>query len=176
MKELSLSRSALVSLIDQMYPAPDDVGPWGPFGPWVRWVIAGLNPQPLPPKVLERWGPVPDPVRARIFAGTVLKNVSELSVLAEALGDNGRSADVGAAWLERFVNDWCGNEPIKGPFGPVPDPWRPISAADVHPANLVVAGAMFDRAAGAIEDAKLRDAVARAADQLLETGMSRLSR
>lgn len=185
MREITIATSALAALLEYL---PDLVEPEhvSPGGPGVRrWEWALLNPQPLPPRVAllgeylrlgsSEWGSRPNP---QLWASTIRAVINaHLDQLAMAgiiivSGDTDDPVRVISESLSLLVDDLCGTPPRKGPF---PKPWGPLLDSDtLHPANLVVAGTQFQKAADALEGTPLHDALDQAAEQLLTEGVRRL--
>ncbi len=175
MPELTLSKQALIKLLERA--SPDPCEPYGcdpsePPGeppeppPWEFPRLLRLNPQPLPPR--GHWRPV---TAARMTIARMLA----LHESAELIGgDGGRRA---TGMIERrvteLVDDWCGTRPHPRPF---PWPWGPIlrGSEELQPIDLIVAGAQFQKAAETLEGCALRKSFEEAAERLLTTGVSRL--
>jgi hypothetical protein len=190
METLSLSKASLIALLDAaLYPNPDDPGdpsnPWGPYGPigpvigWalrqVSWVA--LNPQPLPP-VPDPWrvaGPIPQPWRAALLARVTIDRLVAEGQSAEVATDTGRvesGHDAIRTRIAELVDEFCGNRP---PRWPLPSPWPPkLDATQLHPVDLLVIGAQFQKAADSMVDNPLQADFSAAADQLLQTGVQRV--
>ena len=182
MPELSLSKQALIELLERA--SPDPCEPYGcdpseppPEGPDVeplpdppprefpRWLR--LNPQPLPPK--GHW-------RSANAARTIIAQALNLHELTEALASDGGERALGVIQhkVSEFVDDWCGTPPhYPKPF---PWPWGPLvrGTEELQPIELIVAGAQFQKAADALEGNALQEIFEGAADRLLQTGVSRL--
>ena len=178
MPELTLSKQALIELLERASPDPcepygcgggmtDPNNPHTPedapreFPPWLR-----LNPQPLPPK--GHW-------RSANAARTIIAQVLTLHELTEALASDGGERGLGVIQrkLSEFVDEWCGTRPHPKPF---PWPWGPFVSGteELQPIELIVAGAQFQKAADALEGNALQESFEGAADRLLQTGVSRL--
>ena len=182
MAEITLSTSVLADLLDYL-PNPDDAGPVGPAGPvirWLDWVM--LNPQPLPPREIvfgprpEPWGPGPIPWRwaalARATISTHLERL-EMAGIIIVSGDTERAVRSSSESLNQFVDEICGTPPYKGPF---PRPWGPfLDTETLHPINLISVGAQFQRAADALGNSPLHDALEQAALRALSAGLERLT-
>jgi hypothetical protein len=153
MPELSLSKQALIELLERASPdpcepygcdpseppnEPPDPPPWE-FPRWLR-----LNPQPLPPK--GHW-------RSANAARTLIAQALTLHELTEALASDGGERALGVIHrkVSEFVDDWCGTRPHPKPF---PWPWgrRPSSPS----------GCLTPRAG------VLKDPIPRCCDQLLQ--------
>jgi hypothetical protein len=175
MPELSLSKQALIKLLERASPDPCEpygCDPWEPPNeppdppPWEfpRWLR--LNPQPLPPK--GHW-------RAANAARTIIAQVLNLHEVSEALASDGGERAMGMiqSKVSEFVDDWCGTDTRPKPF---PWPWGPIvrGTEELQPIELIVAGAQFQKAADALEGNVLQESFEGAADRLLQTGVSRL--
>lgn len=186
MPDITISTSALVQLLDQ-YPNPDEVTPYGPAGPVVRrldWVA--LNPQPLPPvesglaalaRVANReWGAAADPQRWAVATRAMISAHLERFTLAGIIivsGDTERPVAEIERSISSMIDEWCGTPPHRGPF---PGPWGPVLDSELlHPANLVVAGVQFQKAADGLRDSPLRDVFERAAERLLSEGFGRMA-
>jgi hypothetical protein len=186
MPDITISTSALVQLLDQ-FPNPDEVTPFGPAGPVVRgleWVA--LNPQPLPPiesglvalarTATREWGAHADPQRWALATRAVINaHLDHLALVGIIIvgGDQERPvAEIGRS-ISAMIDEWCGTPPHRGPF---PGPWGPVLDSErLHPANLVVAGAQFQKAADALRDNPLHDVFERAAERLFTEGFARLA-
>ena len=194
MPELSLSKQALIELLEHASPDPCEpygCDPWEPppgqqppLGPGDIDILLRLNPQPLPPDpgdVLLRLNPQPLPPRrghwrAANAARTIIAQVLNLHEVSEALASDGGEQAVGMiqSKVSDFVDDWCGTDTRPKPF---PWPWGPIvrGTEELQPIELIVAGAQFQKAADALEgNAALQESFEGAADRLLQTGVSRL--
>jgi hypothetical protein len=175
MLELSLSKQALIKLLERASPDPCEpygCDPWEPPNeppeppPWEfpRWLR--LNPQPLPPK--GHW-------RAANAARTIIAQALTMHELTEALASDGGERALGVIHrkVSAFVDDWCGTRPHPKP---VPWPWGPLvrGTEELQPIELIVAGAQFQKAADALGGTALQESFEGAADRLLQTGVSRL--
>jgi hypothetical protein len=175
MPELSLSKRALIELLERASPdpcepygcdpsEPPDEPPEPPIWLFPRWLR--LNPQPLPPR--GHW-------RSANAARTIIAQVLTLHELTEALASDGGERALGVIQrkVSEFVDDWCGTRPHPKPF---PWPWGPIvrGTEELQPIELIIAGAQFQKAADALEGNPLRESFEGAADRLLQTGVSRL--
>jgi hypothetical protein len=177
MPELSLSKQALIELLERA--SPDPCEPYGcdpseppneppepPIWEFPRWLR--LNPQPLPPK--GHW-------RSANAARTIIAQALTLHEWTEALASDGGERALGVIEREvsEFVDDWCGTRPHPKPF---PWPWGPIvrGTEELQPIELIVAGAQFQKAADALGGHALQERFERAADRLLQTGVSRLEK
>jgi hypothetical protein len=165
---------SLVSLLTSAYPNPEDDNPPGPWDPVIRkvltrisrfgpqpepWVLAGLNPQPLPPRAAI----------AAALAQEVVDSLGSLQVLAEALPQEGQRAV--RNHLARFIDD-CGNGRI--PF-PWPWPWPPIrKERELGPVELVVIGAQLANAARGFADSSLQKDLEEGGARLIEMGVSQM--
>lgn len=194
MREITMSTSALTRLFDYL-PNPDDPEPVGPGGPVIRWLDwVSLNPQPLPPVATgfqralfgpgpipwgpssQAWGPRPEPWRwAMLTRATISAHLDRLSAVGIIIvgGDVERAVQATSDSISSFVDDICGTPPHKGPF---PGPWGPVLDSEtLHPINVVTAGVQFQTAADALTDSTMHDVLERAAERLLDVGLSRLS-
>lgn len=177
MSDITISRKACVSMVSVLTganPNPEDdtpVGPWGPvirkaltrisrFSPFPEpWVLAGLNPQPLPPRHAI----------AAALAQEVVDSVIALSELAEVMPQESQGA--ASKRLERFIDD-CGNGRI--PF-PWPWPWPPIRRQrEFGPVELVVIGAQLASSAQGLTDSSLQGALEEGGARLIEMGLSQM--
>jgi hypothetical protein len=178
----TLSKALLVRLLDAGLPRDDDPGPYGPLGPIMRliwrdlsWVM--LNPQPLPPDPppdLWRFGPLPDPWRATLFARqTIDRLVTEARFGEVAAGSvqADQVIEVVRAHVFEFVDDFCGNRP---PRWPRPGAWPPTR--NPGGLDLLLAGAQFQKAADAMSDNPLRADFSAAADRFFSIGLERMQR
>jgi hypothetical protein len=147
-------------------PLPPVAGPVP--DPWRRLLWALLNPQPLPPVA----GPVPDPWRSAFLARTVIDQAVAQYRSAEMLSaeQSERAFEAVRSYMREFVDDYCGTRP---PRWPRPWPWPPqLDSVQLHPIDLLVAGAQFQKAADF--DHPLRTDFSSAADQLFEAGLRRM--
>ena len=176
MPELSLSKQALIELLERASPDPCEpygCDPWEPPNEppeppiWEFPRSLRLNPQPLPPK--GHW-------RATNAARTIIAQALTMHELTEALASDGGERTLGVIQrkVSAFVDDWCGT-PSHYPR-PFPWPWGPIvrGTEELQPIELIVAGAQFQKAADALEGTALQESFEGAADRLLQTGVSRL--
>lgn len=173
---INLTKTVLVKLLD-FFPNPDDPEPHGPGGPVIRAIRAGFRFEPHPDPWRSgpspdpwRLGPQPDPWRSAVIARTIIDRAVAQYQLAEV--EQSKSAVEGVRLQMRaYVDDFCGTRP---PRWPRPWPWPPkFDPADVHPVELLIAGAEFQRAA-ALNNPLQADFSA-AADQLFENGFKRLA-
>lgn len=186
----TLSANALFSLIDSLYPNPDDTGsgrgPWGPYGPGgpvssIASLLSAidevmLNPQPLPPRWSEVFsqssalssGPSPDPWRASLVARfTAAQMVAQLQFTQTLTGEQSeRVVGQFRANLREVADDWCGT-----PSGHVPP--RP-GGGPLSAAELIAAGAQFARLADGLSGHPLQDDFTNTANQLVQTALNRL--
>lgn len=87
-------------------------------------------------------------------------------------GDTEHPVQVITKSLSTVVDELCGTPPHKGPF---PALWGPLlDTGTLHPVNLVIAGIQFQKAADALQDHPLHDALDQAAERLLGEGFNRL--
>jgi hypothetical protein len=185
MLEITVPTSALVKLFDYL-PNPDDPDPVGPAGPVIRgldWVL--LNPQPLPPREVlvprlvrhlgAEWGPRPEPwVWASTTRAVITAHLDRFTMAGIIIvsGDTEHPVQVITKSLSTVVDELCGTPPHKGPF---PALWGPLlDTGTLHPVNLVIAGIQFQKAADALQDHPLHDALDQAAERLLGEGFNRL--
>jgi hypothetical protein len=178
---LNLQVKSIARLLDSLgYPDPEDTdGGWGPIGPVVRGLTwAALNPQPLPPRGLvdnvKRFGPQPDPWRSALLARVEIDRMLGLARMLEALGGE-RRQEVMSRQLAEMVDEWCGTPPK--PRWPLPWPfafrWRD-EEFKIGPADLVLMGVQFQKAAEALSDSALAEDFTAAANRLTQTGLERL--
>jgi hypothetical protein len=187
----SISKTALVSLVDAFLPRDDGTEPWGPGTPvilnWLSWIL--LNPQPLPPKIgpsPDPWlaGPVPDPWNRgaglqpdpwRSFA--LVRLVTERAIshyqFAELTLNTGqleKATDVVGMQIHRFVDEFCGTWPPRFPW-----PWpRKFDPRELHPVDFIVAGAEFQKASDTVAENQLKNHLSAAAERLFEMGLNKL--
>lgn len=199
-KRFALSVSSLSKLLESLgYPNPeDDDGPWGPIGPVSKnfsWVA--LNPQPLPPKWMEQvvgrmgpfpqpwreepdplpWrgkaGPTPNPWMATMIARLTIDRIVGMAQFAEGMG--GESfARTARGTISDFVDDWCGTPPRPRWPLPWPFPLRLNDDMKIQPADLIVMGIQFHRAAEAMAGSPLAADLADAGNRLAQTGLERI--
>lgn len=93
----------------------------------------------------------------------------------EASGDRESDAvqATNRAEVQRLVDDFCGKPP-RWPL-PWPQPRRPLDPAGLSAIQLLAVGVRFQAAADHVQDNALQPALAMAADQLLDAGLSRLA-
>jgi hypothetical protein len=201
---LNLQVKSIARLLDELgYPDPDDAdGDWEPIGPVVRGLTwAALNPQPLPPRwvveLVKRFGPSPDPWiekegphpdpwkdkagpqpdswKGALLARFEIDRLVGLAQMVEAIGgEQGRG--VVSRRVAEIVDDWC-ETPAKPrwPFPwPYPFRWR-NEEMTIGPADLVVMGVQFHKAAEALSDSALAEDFTTAANRLTQTGLERLN-
>jgi hypothetical protein len=171
MAEIRLSSRALAKLVERhMMTMPEEEaerGPSGPPGPDYG------GPDPFEPL---RLNPQPRPSlrRSALAARTAIARALASHESAEALADDGGDRAVGRIQgrVSDLVEDWCGTRPPR----PYPWPWGPVlrGTDELTPADLLVAGAQFQKAAEALEGHSLRQMFQDAADRLLEQGAARL--
>ena len=198
-RNLNLQVKSIARLLDALgYPNPDDPdGDWGPIGPVVHgisWVA--LNPQPLPPRWVvgiikqfgphaDQWtegpgpqpwkkpGPVPDPWKGALLARVEIDRMVVLARMVEAVG--GERQGVVRRQLAEILDEWCGTPPR--PRWPLPWPfpfkWRD-EEFKIGPADLILMGVQFHKAAEGLRDSGLAEDFAAAADRLTQTGLERL--
>jgi hypothetical protein len=193
-KLLALVRSTLGrsgGYPDDEHPSPP--GPWDPvirgaletrsvFGPhpepWdgnlrrfssrMRGSFFGdevaLNPQPLPPRYA--------------FLSSVVQAVVSLAELLQEVGDAIRSEGeergiiIVSGYIDRFVDDFCGNGfRMKYPF---PGPRPRWFSDELDGLDLVVIATQFDQAAREAFSSELRQVLAYASVRLLEAGLERM--
>lgn len=176
------------------FPNPDNPtppGPWDPvirwalqrtfwvFGPgdpdpwrWGRalgqqpdpWVMAGLNPQPLPPRVMFF------SILAHEMTGRAL-SIQETADVINSQGERQGIIIVGG-YVSRFTDDICGNGfPLPWQFPPPRPWWYP---EEVSGLDLVVAGMQFEKAASQTYSCELKQAFADAGAKLTAVGLSRM--
>jgi hypothetical protein len=181
----NLSKTSLIALLDSLPHDPSDpIDPDNPTNPVILWAlrhVAWLNPQPLPPLAgpqPDPWRlarPSPQPWRAAALGRTAIDRLVTEARLAEVTTDVGRAETGHGAVRTRIaqlVDEFCGNRP---PRWPLPWPWPPkLDLAQLRPLDLLVIGAQFQKAADAMVENPLQADFSAAADQLLETGLSRL--
>ncbi len=122
-------------LVERMGPVPDP------------WIIAGLNPQPLPPK--ERY--------ALALADAHVLELLRVDALA---------ADFGEAAVERGIGRVRGKMSEIEELCPRPFPWPrkwpvppgPFPGEEFGPAELAIMGSRFAMAAERLESGALKDA------------------
>jgi hypothetical protein len=179
-----------------LYPNPDDPGnpndPWGPFGPsgpvTRSWLWLALRPQPLLPvagnpipwrlagdPVPWRLGPRPEPWRSALVARAVIDRAVTQYQFAEGwIGaeQSARLTEAVGSQVREFVDDYCGTGPRRWPW-PWPSP-PTFDPAQLHPLELLVAGAQFQMAADAGANGPLQSVFSSAADRLFETGLRQM--
>jgi len=174
-------------------PDPDNPTPPGPWDPVIRWalprvlwifepnpdpwrrhwlfepnpepwVLVGLNPQPLPPRVMF----------FSAIAQFVIGRALSIQETANAIrGQGERQSTVGgSAYISRFVDDFCGTGRRVGwPFPPPRPKWF---TEDVAGRDLVVTGMQFEKAASQSYGFELKQVFADAGAKLTAVGLSRL--
>lgn len=180
---ITLTKASFISLLDSVLnPNPDDPEePRGPIGPvvrdWLLWFL--VNRQPLPPFGPQpepwRFGPQPQPWRSAFLARAVIDRAVAQYQFAEALAGTEQSERITAAigsQIREFVDDYCGTRP---PRWPRPWPWPAnFDPAQLHPLDLLIAGAQFQKAADLAPNNPLQADFSTAANQLFETGLKRM--
>jgi hypothetical protein len=141
------------------YPGIFD-GPWGGGDPLE---IAGLNPQPLPPResFLES------------LVQTLVERMELLQEMASALTDEGeqRGIIIVSGYISRLLDEFCGTG--FRPRFPFPGPRPRWFPEELDTLDLVVMAAHFDRAARETYSPALRESLAGASGKLLEAALSR---
>ena len=170
----SLASSALLSLVGQLFPNPDDANPPGPWGPVIRRaaerVRSILGPIPDPWNwVLD---PVPDPWRAafsQILAQEVIERATLMQEVADALPQAGATHGIIiiGGFVSRFI-DGCGTGKIK--FRPP----RHHGGDELTPPDLLLMAAQFEQSAAATDNEGLRREFTNASARLLDIGVGRL--
>jgi hypothetical protein len=158
----------LWQFLSQILLNPQPLPPGRVPDPWRRIAWLLLNPQPLPPVA----GPHPDPWRSALLARAVIDQAVAQYRYAETLSEAQaeRAVEGIRSSIREFVDDYCGTHP---PRWPRPWPWPPrMDSAQPRPIDLLVAGAQFQKAADF--DNPLQTIFSFAADQLFETGLSRM--
>jgi len=174
-KKITVRLETLVSVLNGIAgnPNPDDPNePHGPGGPVIR-TAAGL------------------------VAARVVRTVVGVQQMAKAMprGETQQSVErAGYSMLSEFTDDFCGTpprihwpwpwpDPDPWPWGPQPDPWRfgpqpepwraEIARLMKEPQGYdqVSAGLVFVNAASMLEQGELKDSLASAGAQLIETGL-----
>ena len=200
-ESFTLTKAALVRLLDlTAFPNPDDphspVGPYtrgsfvgfpnpddphSPVGPYTRgWSWAMLNPQPLPPIAGPRpepqpLEPQPNPWRSAFRARMVIDQAIAAFRAAEMTSyedQTSRGLDGARMSIRELVDEYCGNVPPRWPR-PWPAPLT-LEMPEYGPIDLLAAGVQFQKAAELLTGNILYEEFSAAADQLLETGLSRL--
>ncbi len=166
-KLLTLVRGMLSDRSLDYGEQPVKAGPWGAV---IRIALqsmgaeAELNPQPLPPRVAFVAG----------LARAVVDRVELMADIAEtARADGGRpGVIIGASYLRKFTDDFCGTEfRLHDPF---PGP-RPHWYADrLDAIDLIVIATQFDRAAKETIDRDVTQALGQAATTFARAGVARL--
>ena len=185
--QITLTKDAFATLLNSVfYPDPDNAGdphnPFGPYGPggpvMQRLLWVALNPQPLPPgpdpsaKLLwsainpQPLPPGPDPYRTASAARALIDRAVAQHQFVEVLGTEQaqRSGELIGIQIREVLDEWCGTS-VHGHHGPRP-----------HSLGLHAAAAQFQRATETINNGLLQSVFASAADQLFQTGLSRLDR
>ena len=150
----------LLAVLGKINPAVWDVivphGPVGPAGAHVQ-----LNPQPLPPKE-----------QLLVASAEVAHDIALAAVAAQAAGADS------ARLVSDAIDDWCGTRPPHIPIpwpSPWPFPWPP--EPEPHPewdidAARVVGALALASVASRMEAGDARDALGKAAEQLLDAGLA----
>jgi hypothetical protein len=160
---------SLVSVLGRINPAIyDAIFPHGPiltltrpFSGQAGQRATELNPQPLPPKD-----------ELLVASAAVSRDIAFAALSAEAAGNHAAARIIGAA-----VDDWCGTGRPRVPI-PWPSPWPLPWALETEPqrewdvaASRVVGALSFAAVAARIPDGAVREALAKAAEQLLEVAL-----
>jgi len=163
---------------DDEHPLPP--GPWDPIiraaleritvfepdpSPWRSKESIFLNPQPIPPGIAFLVS----------LVQTVINRAELLQEIADITRHEGEKQSiiiVGGRYLERFVEDICGNDfRFKFPFPSPPPKWWPKEISGI---DLVVMAAQFDQAANETYNLELQQNLVDASDKLAEVGMSKM--
>lgn len=125
--------------------------------------LAGLNPQPLPPRAAF----------IAAFAEEVIDRALLMQEIADALPRQGEQQGIiiVSGYLNRFVDDLC-PEPIKIKI-PFPKPKRD-EVERLSALELLTAGATFERNAVSVASEGLQQELRGAGAKLFETGVARM--
>jgi hypothetical protein len=165
---LIMTKTTLVRLFDLLgYPAPDDPGPYGPFGPVIHdGPVAhnrGLNAfYPTKPKYMARV------TRSVIDQALTMVRFAENLPAPEKSG----AAAAASAYIDDYVDQLC---PPPPPPPRIPRRWWALDAVLVNPVDLLAAATQFQKAADAGNGNPLAGDFVRAADRMIETGLSMLA-
>lgn len=188
---ITISRTALISILNSFTgsqgPEGDPLppGPWDPvirkafnqirwqFGPlpdpWITSVSnpfsqVALNPQPLPPRLAY----------TTVLAQEMVNSIANLQDMAEILPEDAqaRVGEIANRRLQLFFDDYCGTPPRKSPF-PGPRP-RDGAIEGFNPLELVIIGTQFEAAATTLVDGGLQEALSVLGTQLIEQGISQM--
>jgi len=152
--------SAILRLIAARHPAIRDVIGGGRRDPGE---LAGLNPQPLPPRLAF----------AMAVADTVVRRARAVQDVADATANDGeeRGSIIVSGYVGRFVDDYCGTGfKVGWPFPGPPPPWL---AEEVGAIDLSGAATQMDSAARRTFGPALRRAFQDASVRLAEAALSR---
>jgi len=187
----AISRDKFVGFVRELlgagvsgYPDPDNPQPPGPWDPVIRKALGrieavlgphpepwkpnpgeavGLNPQPLPPKVLL----------ALLIAQEVAERALYMQEIADALPRAGQQQGIiiVGGLVGRFVED-CGNDRLwsKRPFPPP----RGEDDNRLSPVELVAMGVQFEQAAREAFHQGVKEQFERAGASLIELGLGRM--
>ena len=158
-------RNLIFSFLAQRYPILYELIPRG--GGHLHLddpsVIAGLNPQPLPPReaFLES------------LVETMVERLELLQEMATALsdGDEQRGIIIVSGYISRYIDEICGNGfRVKYPFpGPRPG-WFP---EELNELDLLVMAAHFSQAAKETYSPALQESLMGASAKLLDAALSK---
>lgn len=177
---------AFVGQLVGFRPADDDPEPIGPWGPIIRvmltprltlgpqpepWLLAALNPQPLPPLLPTD----PVPWLARQMIEGLLARAELLADIGRATGNEGLATD----YVHAMVDDLC-PPPRRFPIPPRPKgdgdpPPRPDELV-IDAATLVMIGSGLRDAAGWSTHDGLRVALRDAGLRGIEAGVEHFAR
>ncbi|PPC91371.1 MAG: hypothetical protein CTY34_04155 [Methylobacter sp.] len=187
---LTISRKALVSILGSFVGANRNAnsqeapGPWDPIilkadnktrlqlgsklEPWLAdlqnpLVHNGLNPQPLPPRLLF----------TNILAQEIVESLLHLQDLADLLPETqSRISTLADQRLDIFVDEYCGTPPRKSPFPNIHS--KDQTDGGFTAVELVILGAQFGAAAETFMNINLQQSLISISDKLTELGISRM--
>jgi hypothetical protein len=126
--------------------------------------IAGLNPQPLPPRIAFTTS----------LTQHVIARAELMQEVATIMADQGQKQGiiVVGGFISRFVDDWCGTG--WRPRWPFPGPRPPWWPKEVSGLDLLIMGTQFVQSSSEVTDKSFQEQLQTAGAQLNETGMRRL--
>lgn len=191
----SESAASIVTALIGTLPNPEDDEPKGPWGPVIRAAVDRvriyLGPQPEPwreriskaatryyrdgsePDRIIELNPQPLPPR-HAFAKAVAEVVIERAVLMQDIADGIHGDEQGiiiiGGYLERFISDYCGNEPRQWKW-PQPGPHPNWFSPNRDKSDVLIAAAEFQISSANVTNKKLRSVLTQIAEKLFDAAL-----